>query len=295
MRKEDKLETKEKEDKVEAKEKEDKVEAKEKEKDVLQEETSDLSEVNNILNYGVALQKQVADISNVLLKSSNQVEMDEVSEALTQTVSQLQAMEATSIVGGKKLLGKKAQALREQNALENLLVTVEHLEETLEAYRTQILMNAELFHFLKNMSSTLGEKLQESLQYAREWKNKLQKNEELGQKLAADMVTNEINYLEHRIEQLGVTKEITGQQVLQIQMLESSMTSLLNELQTILFHVIPLWKNNVSAEIFQTKNMNVMEQEIHQNNQMLLGGLDKIMDVQKETQNKGNEITTKQI
>lgn len=275
--------------------KEIKVETKELVKDVLIEKNSDLSEVNNILNFGVTLQKQVADISNVLLKSSSQVEMDEVSEALTQTVSQLQDMEAATISGGKKLLGKKAQALREQNALENLLVTVEQLEETLEAYRTQILMNAELFHFLKNMSSSLGEKLQESLQYAREWKSKLQKNEKLGPQVAADMVTNEINYLDHRIEQLGVTREITGQQILQIQMLESSMTSLLNELQTILFHVIPLWKNNVSAEIFQTKNMNIMEQEIHQNNQMLLGGLGKIMDVQKETQNKGNEITTKQI
>jgi len=246
-------------------------------------------EVNRILNFGVDVQKQVADIANLLVDAADRVEVEEVTEVLQQTMSQLQNTDGILQKDSKLQMGKKAEKLTAQNAVEELLAMVEQLESTLDQYRVDMLMNMEMYRYLQEMSSGLSEQLIEKIKYAEAWRTELQQNK----KEASGNAAKNISYLERRMEQLRITGEIARQQTVQAQMLRSTTADMLSQLQTILFHVIPLWKNNMSSEIFLTNNVGAMEEVIQKNNQMLLGGLGDIKNVQKETLHRSSEISVR--
>lgn len=247
----------------------------------------DNMDVTTILNYGVDTQKKVADISHLLLISANRAEMDEVSQAMHQTMKRLRELEQSNLFTGKITFGRKADDLRVQNELEEMLGHVDQLEDTLEHYRVNLLMESEMFHYLNRMSHELTTELGEKIDGAEELATLL-KEKKQGAAQKDGMVTNEITHMKHRVEELKVTKEIASQQVVQTEVLRNAVAGLLSELQTILYQVIPLWKNSVSEGLYAKEKLKEVKERLHENNQMLLGSLDTIENVRNQARGAMN-------
>ena len=214
-------------------------------KEILQsnKELLDVSRANSITVYGSDIQKKMADLSEMMIKSIGETNVDEISETIDQTVTYLSETddkeEEKSILPWKK----KAKPLTIQNKYDVISRNVEKIEGSLQAHQVRLMKDTAMLDQIYKMNQEYFKLVNLKIAAA---KDKLEQVK-MGNFPAecADIIPDIIDRLERKILELETTRTISLQQAPQIRMLQANAATMADKLQSTLYTVIPLWKNQI--------------------------------------------------
>jgi len=243
---------------------------------------------NSITLFGADIQKQIAELSHRVLQCIEEADVDEMSATIKQTVSSLDSLDGEN---DKKFFffSKKAVMKADENKRYDALRNVEKMETVLDKHRVQLLMDSALYDQMYKMSQDYVEKLAEKISIA---KVKIEELKVKAKTLApeeAKWLENTIMHIERRVGELEVAKVVSTQQSAQIHMLQDNVASMARGIQSTLYNVIPLWKNQISIDMNNEKakkrTENTMSEEFKAN-KMLIESLGEISYIHEDSKTK---------
>lgn len=243
---------------------------------------------NSITLFGADIQKQIAELSHRVLQCIEEADVDEMSATIKQTVSSLDSLDGEN---DKKFFffSKKAVMKADENKRYDALRNVEKMETVLDKHRVQLLMDSALYDQMYKMSQDYVEKLAEKISIA---KVKIEELKVKAKNLApeeAKWLENTIMHIERRVGELEVAKVVSTQQSAQIHMLQDNVASMARGIQSTLYNVIPLWKNQISIDMNNEKakkrTENTMSEEFKAN-KMLIESLGEISYIHEDSKTK---------
>ena len=206
-------------------------------------ELLDISKANSITVYGSDIQKKMAELSEIMIKSVGETNVDEITETIDQTVTYLSetddANEKKSILTWKK----KSKTLTLQNKYDVISKNVEKIESSLEAHQVQLMKDTAMLDQIYKMNQEYFRLVNLKIAAA---KDKLEQITEGNYpEDCADIIPEITDRLERKILELETTRTISLQQAPQIRMLQANAAAMADKLQSTLYTVIPLWKNQI--------------------------------------------------
>lgn len=255
---------------------------------ISQNTETNFEDSNSVTLFGADIQKQIAELAHRVLQCIEEADVDEMSDAINQTVSSLDYLDGEK---DKKFLffSKRAIAKADENKRYDALKRVESMEHILDKHRVQLLMDGALYDQMYKMSQDYLEKLGEKISVA---KTKIEQMKIKAKSLApeeAKWMENTIMHIERRVEELEIAKVLSTQQSAQIHMLQDNAANMARGIQSTLYNVIPLWKNQVSIEVNNAKakkRTENTESEEYKANKMLIESLGEISHIHEDTKSK---------
>lgn len=223
----------------------------------------DLTNTQQILQYGVGSQKKIADFSETALSNVRTKDMGEIGQMLTSVVGELRAFEDVEETKGFFGLFKKSA-----NKLELLKAKYDKADANID--KIVAAMEAHQLVLLKDVAM-LDKMYEQNLNYFKEislyilaGKQKLEqaKNTELpvlvakaeqsnlpeDTQAARDFAT-QIDRFEKKIYDLELTRTVSLQMAPQIRLIQSNDTAMSEKIQSTLVNTIPLWKSQMVIAI----------------------------------------------
>lgn len=244
----------------------------------------EFADYNSVTVYGADLQNMIAELTHRMLKSMQETETDNVVDVVHQTVSILSEKEEP-----KKtrffLFGRagKEGFYQKQQKKNEMLRRVEQLEKVLEERRTKLLMDSSLYETMYQMNQTYQHEVEKLIQDAKvtiaEWKSP-------EKQASSDEVllhNNMLVQLEQRVEELSLSKTLLGQQAAQIRILQENASAVAREIQSTLYSVIPLWRNQMTLKEKEMQQKELQQKEL-QNRKMYSNESLENNSLQKDTQ-----------
>lgn len=243
---------------------------------------------NSITLFGADIQKQIAELAHRVLQCIEEADVDEMSDSIKNTISSLDSLDGEK---DKKFLffSKKAIARDDDNKRYDALKRVEGMENVLDKHRVQLLMDSALYDQMYKMSQDYVEKLSEKISIARTKIEEMKVKAKSVSPEEAKWFENTVMHIERRVEELELAKVVSTQQSAQIRILQDNATSMARGIQSTLYNVIPLWKNQISIElnnIKAKKRTSNTESEEYKANKMLIESLGEISYINEESKNK---------
>lgn len=257
----------------------------------------DLSQANSITLYGADIQKKMAELSEMMIKSVGETNVDEIGDTIDQTVEYLSENDdqdddedKKSIFPWKNKSKSKSKELTLQNKYDRISRNVDKIESSLEAHQVRLMKDTAMLDQIYKMNQEYFKQVNLKIAAA---KDKLEQIKE-GKYPAdcADIIPDIIDRLERKIMELETTRSISLQQAPQIRMLQANAVAMADKLQTTLYTVIPLWKNQIviafgtehtRAAIAADKKLTDMS------NQLLIKNAQNLKMLSVETQKARNE------
>lgn len=220
----------------------------------------DLTDTNQVLQFGAGAQKKIADFSGSALANVRTKDMGEVGGMLTELVTELKDMEIKpeekkGIFGFFKKTNNQIEAIKTKyNKVE---VNVDKITTTLENHQIQLMkdiamldkMYEQNLNYFKEVSMYIlagREKLesvkQNELRLARE-KAQLSGLPEDAQ--AANDLANQCNRFEKKLHDLELTRMISIQMGPQVRLIQNNDSLMAEKIQSSLVNTIPLWKSQM--------------------------------------------------
>lgn len=218
----------------------------------------DVENTAQILQYGAATQKKMADFSDAALDNVRTQDLDEVGDLIVGVVAELKDME----VEEKK--GLFAFFRRQINKLEVLKsryaeaeVNVEKISDSLQQHQVRLLKDSAVLDKMYEQNLAYFKELsmyilagQQKLQEVRQ--GKLKELEEKARisglaedaQAARDLSEKCISF-EKKIHDLELTRVVSIQTAPQIRMIQNNNNVMVEKIQTTLMNTIPLWKNQM--------------------------------------------------
>ena len=199
----------------------------------------DVSSANSITVYGSDVQKKMAELSEMMIKSIGETNIDEIGEIIDQTISYLAELDDSDEDKDNGILSvfsfkKKSRSLTLQNIYDIVSQNVEKIEKSLEAHMVRLMkdtamldqiykMNQEYFRLINLKIAAAKDKLEQirAGQYPAE---------------CADIIPDIIDRLERKIIELETTRTISLQMAPQIRMLQVNASLNFNRHFIQLFH-----------------------------------------------------------
>ena len=196
----------------------------------------DLENTTQILQYGAAAQKKMADFSDAALANVKTQDLGEVGDLIVNVVGELQLM-------------KSRYAKAEVN--------VEKISDALQQHQVRLLKDSAVLDKMYEQNLAYFKELtmyimagKQKLQEVRE--GKLKELEATAQRTglaedaqAARDLAEKCNRFEKKIYDLELTRTISIQTAPQIRMIQNNDTVMVEKIQTTLVNTIPLWKNQM--------------------------------------------------
>ena len=207
-------------------------------------ELIDLSKVNSITIYGSDIQKKMAELSEMMIKNIEETNVDEISDTIDSTVKYLAETddqeEERSFLPWKR---KKSNSLNLQNKYDMISKNVEKIETSLEAHQIRLMKDTAMLDQIYKMNQEYFKQVNLKIAAA---KDKIEQIKEGNYpEECADIIPDIIDRLERKILELETTRTIALQQAPQIRMLQANAVAMADKLQSTLYTVIPLWKNQI--------------------------------------------------
>lgn len=240
---------------------------------------------NSLAVYGVDIQKNLAQLAHILLGNLNSTGVDSTGEILQKTVDFLDMIEKEE---GKSVLfwQKKAQGLRLRSKYDQALAEVEKIESNLKELQVKLLMDNAMLDQLCKMNEDYYHQLQMRVQAAKIRHTEL--------KTDASVDYHFLVRIENRIQDLEMTKSVASQQSAQLQVLKDNSSSMVEGVQSVLYHVIPLWKSSIASARSVKQAMETENLQRKINNQMLRESLGEITRL-KKTSEAQNAVAEKEF
>lgn len=219
----------------------------------------DISNSQQVLQYGAAAQKNIADFSESALESVRTKDMGEVGEMLTTLVKELRSIEP---VEEKKGLAGLFQ--RATNSVENAKLqyskaetNVERISEALEQHQLTLMKDIAVLDQMYQKNLDYYKQLtmyilagKEKLRQERDVTLvEMQRKAELSGKAedaqAANDYGNLVDRFEKKLHDLELTRVVSLQMGPQIRMLQNNDSLMTEKIQTSLVNTIPLWKSQM--------------------------------------------------
>ena len=207
-------------------------------------ELIDVSKANSITMYGTDIQKNMAELSEMMMKNIGETNVDEISDTIDQTVAYLaetddEKVEEKSFLPWKK----KNKALTLQNKYDMISQNVEKIESSLEAHQVRLMKDTAMLDQIYKMNQEYFKQVNLKIAAATDKLEQLKEGKYPSD--CVDIIPEVIDRLERKILELEVTRTISLQQAPQIRMLQANAAAMADKLQSTLYTVIPLWKNQI--------------------------------------------------
>lgn len=237
-------------------------------------EKIDITDSNIVLQYGAASQKKIADFSDNALKGVKTKDLGEVSNMITDLVSELKSF-STEGEEGKGFFGFLKKKGNDLTKLKARYDTVEHnvdkIVNVLVGHRNQLQKDVIL---LDKMYESNLVYFKELTMYIAAGKKKLAKERattlvELRAKAEASGLAEDAqaandfadlcDRFEKKLYDLELTRTISVQMAPQIRLIQNSDTLMVEKIQSTINNTIPLWKNQMVLALGIAHSKQAME------------------------------------
>lgn len=224
----------------------------------------DISNTQQILQYGAGCQKKIADFSESALSNVRTKDMGEVGEMLTQVVAELKSMgedeeESKGLFG---MFKKKANQLSAMKAkYDKAEVNVNRISEALEQHQITLLKDVAMLDKMYELNLNYFKELsmyilagKQKLKTAMETElpalvEKAEKSKLPEDTQAARDFSEMCNRFEKKIHDLELTRMVSLQMAPQIRLIQNNDTVMSDKIQSTLVNTIPLWKSQMVIAI----------------------------------------------
>ena len=233
----------------------------------------DLTDATQVLQYGAAAQKNIADFSETALGSVRTKDMGEVGDMVSNLVVELRNFDATEekkgFLGLFKKAGNSVEALKAKysKAEDN----VDKIVEQLEKHQVTLLKDIAVMEQMYDKNLEYYKQLtmyilagQEKLKQERETtlvslQHKAQQSGLAEDAQAANDFANQCERFEKKLHDLELTRVISLQMAPQIRMLQNNDTLMTEKIQTSIMNTIPLWKSQMVLALGIHNSQKAME------------------------------------
>ncbi len=217
----------------------------------------DITDTTQVLQYGVAAQKNVSDFSTNALSKVNTKDLGEVGDTLSSLVVQLK----NNAPGEQKkrgFFGRQKVKLDELKAqYSKAEANVDQVTKILEKHQVELMKDVAM---LDQMYELNQQYYKELTMYILAGKKKLEnvrngELKELKERAAAtgrqedaeayNDLANQVNRFEKKLHDLELTRVISIQMGPQTRLLQNNDTLMIEKIQTSLVNTIPLWKSQM--------------------------------------------------
>ena len=218
----------------------------------------DVENTAQILQYGAATQKKMADFSDAALENVRTQDLGEVGDLIVNVVGELKGFDAEESKGFLGLFKKQANKLETmKNKYAKAELNVEKISDALQQHQVRLLKDSALLDKMYEQNLAYFKEL---TMYIMAGKQKLQevrggKLKELEAKAqatglaedaqAARDLSDKCDRFEKKIHDLELTRAISIQTAPQIRMIQNNDNVMVEKIQTTLVNTIPLWKNQM--------------------------------------------------
>ena len=236
-------------------------------------EKIDITNSQQVLQYGSACQKKIGDFSEAALSKVSTKDLGEVGDMITDLVTELKNFDASEEEKG--FLGffkKKANQMEQLKTRYNKAETnVENIQAMLESHQVQLLKDIAMLDkmyelnmaYFKELSmyilagkKKLAEVRAGTLQQAMD-KAKASGLPEDAQ--AARDLADQCERFEKKLYDLELTRNISLQMGPQIRLLQNNNTMMAEKIQSTIVNTIPLWKNQMVLALGLVHSQQAME------------------------------------
>lgn len=220
----------------------------------------DLSNSTQILQYGAASQKKVADFSTSALENIRTKDLGEVGDMVTGLITELKGFDATAeqpkgIFGWFKKAGSQVEELKLRYSKAE--TNVDKIESMLQDHQVQLLKDISMLDTMYERNLVYFKEL---TMYIIAGKKKLEqvRSEELPALVAkaqqsglpedaqaAKDLEDQCTRFEKKLYDLELTRNISVQMSPQIRLIQSNDTMMAEKIQTSIVNTIPLWKSQM--------------------------------------------------
>jgi uncharacterized protein YaaN involved in tellurite resistance len=236
--------------------------------------TIDISDTNQVLQYGSAAQKNISDFSGAALGNVRTKDMGEVGSMLGDLVLQLKNLDfdPEDKKGLKGLFKKSANKIAGLKAqYEKAEVNVTHISDELEKHQVTLLKDVAMLDKMYELNQSYFKELnmyilagKQALADARETRLKelLEKAQQSGRPEDAQEANDFANMctrFEKKIHDLELTRTISLQMSPQIRLIQNNDTLMVEKIQTSIVNTIPLWKSQMVLALGIAHSQQAME------------------------------------
>ena len=222
-------------------------------------EQIDISNSQQILTYGAAAQKNIADFSESALESVRTKDMGEIGDMITGLVKELKSIETPEQKKGLAALFQRAG-----NSIENMKLqyskaetNVDRISGALEEHQRVLMKDVAIMDQMYDKNLDYYKQLtmyilagREKIAHERnvtlaDLRQKAQQSGKPEDAQAVNDYANLIDRFEKKIHDLELTRIVSLQMGPQIRMLQNNDTLMIEKIQTSLVNTIPLWKSQM--------------------------------------------------
>ena len=222
-------------------------------------EQIDISNSQQILTYGAAAQKNIADFSESALESVRTKDMGEIGDMITGLVKELKSIETPEQKKGIAALFQRAG-----NSIENMKLqyskaetNVDRISGALEEHQRVLMKDVAIMDQMYDKNLDYYKQLtmyilagREKIAHERnvtlaDLRQKAQQSGKPEDAQAVNDYANLIDRFEKKIHDLELTRIVSLQMGPQIRMLQNNDTLMIEKIQTSLVNTIPLWKSQM--------------------------------------------------
>ncbi len=260
----------------------------------------DISNSQQVMTYGAAAQKNIADFSEGALESVRTKDMGEIGDMITGLVKELKSIETPEQKKGLAGLFRKAAGSIENMKLQysKAETNVDRISGALEEHQIILMKDIAIMDQMYNKNLDYYKQLTMYIlagreKIARERNTTLQelraKAETTGAPEDAQAVndyTNLIDRFEKKIHDLELTRIVSLQMGPQIRMLQNNDSLMVEKIQTSLVNTIPLWKSQMVLSLGIQHSKEAMEAQravTDMTNQLLRSNAEKLKIASVET------------
>lgn len=235
-------------------------------------EQIDLTDSGQVLQYGAAAQKNIADFSETALAKVQTRDLGEIGDMVTSLVVELQGMDEPEKKGLAGLFRKAQVNTQELKAkYTKAEANVDKIAEQLEGHKLTLMKDVavmdqmyeknlayfkELTMYILAGKKKLAEERATTLVQLREKATKSGLAEDAQ---AANDFENKCERFEKKLHDLELTRVISLQTAPQIRMIQNNDTLMMEKIQTSIMNTIPLWKNQMVLTLGIQDSQRAME------------------------------------
>ena len=248
----------------------------------------DIKNSNSITVYGADIQKKMAELSEMMIKSVGENNVDEISDTIDKTVEYLSQTDTSEDEKEERSIfpwKKKSKELNLKNKYDVISQNVEKIERSLEAHQLRLMKDTAMLDQIYNMNQEYFKQVDLKIAAAKNKMEKLKAGEDIED--CKDILPEVIDRLDRKIMELEITRTIALQQAPQIRMLQANAAAMADKLQSTLYTVIPLWKNQIVIAFGAEHTRAVMAADkklTDMSNQLLIKNAQNLKMLTAETQ-----------
>ena len=218
----------------------------------------DVENTAQILQYGAATQKKMADFADAALANVRTQDLGEVGELIVNVVGELKGCDAEEEKGLFGFFRKQSNKLENmKNRYAKAEVNVEKISEALQQHQVRLLKDSAMLDkmyeqnlaYFKELTMYIlaGKQKLEQVQRGRlrELEATAQRTGLAEDAQAARDLADKCSRFEKKIHDLELTRAISIQTAPQIRMIQNNDNVMVEKIQTTLMNTIPLWKNQM--------------------------------------------------